>query len=68
VCVDIRVPSHRPHEAMGKPLAILKSSNASPGVSLTADSTSGRSDSPGFARNAWMITSRRPRSEWKVDS
>lgn len=54
------------HEATGRPLAIRKSSKASPGVSRSAISTSGRSDSAGLARKAWMITSRRPRSEWKV--
>jgi hypothetical protein len=52
VCVKVRGSSQGSHEAMGRPLAILKSSNASPGVSLTANSTSMRKDSPGFARNA----------------
>jgi hypothetical protein len=57
-----------PQDAMGKPLAILNSSNARPGVSLTTDSTSLRRERLGFARKAWMITSRKPRSVWKVDS
>jgi hypothetical protein len=59
---------YKPHVSMGMPLAILYSSKARPGVSLTAISTSFREDSPGFERNAWMIMSRNPRSVWKVDS
>jgi hypothetical protein len=66
-CRDSKSES-TPQDVMGKPLAILNNSKARPGVSLTADSTSLRRDRLGLARKAWMITSRRPRSVWKVDS
>jgi hypothetical protein len=56
------------HDETGRPLAILKSSKARPGVSRSTISTSGRSERLGLARKVWMITSRRPRSVWKVVS
>ena len=56
------------HNETGKPLAILKSSKANPGVSLTAISTSFRRERSGWERNVCMMTSRSPRSESIVDS
>jgi hypothetical protein len=58
----------KPHDETGRPLAILNSSKARPGVSRTIISTSGRRDKLGLARKVWMITSRSPRSVWKVVS
>jgi hypothetical protein len=50
---------YKPHVSMGMPLAILYSSKARPGVSLTAISTSFREDSPAIPDQCGKWT-RRP--------